>query len=187
MILWSIIRELKKNRENMPRFNLNQLSPKNQKELLDEFYLAVASLETIKEVKIFFKELLSVSEVVMLARRLLVAQMLISGLTFEEISERMGMGMDTIAHVQRWIVSGEGHKTAVKRLEGQKDRKERKKISLEEKYDPFGWYSIKKKYPAHFWPEKAVKEVSEILERYAKKQKKKKSIRNYYQRVKAKR
>lgn len=100
----------------MSRYNLRQLQEKHKKAVLNEFYSAVASLKNKKEVEKFFSELLDLNEIGMLSRRLLAAEKLFQGKTFEVIAQELKMGMDTIRRVSRWIEDGEGYKLVVSRL-----------------------------------------------------------------------
>jgi len=52
----------------------------------------------------------------MLARRLLAAKMLLDGCTYEEVSKRLKMGMDTIERINKNLNFGKGYKMVLKRL-----------------------------------------------------------------------
>ena len=107
----------------MPKYNIRKLQEKHQKALLNEFYQAVASLESKKEVEKFFTDLLDLNEIAMLSRRLLAAEKLYKKETFDKISEELKMGKDTIAKVNHWLNEGEGYKLVVKRLKQSKNKR----------------------------------------------------------------
>lgn len=161
----------------MAKFNSLKLSSLKEKEILDEFFGVITSLESIDEVKKFFIDLLNKQETIMLARRLMVAKLLNRGFTYDEVSGIMKMGKNTVANVARWFNYGnEGYKIALKRieeLENKAFKKENKRIDeltiLSPEY-------IKKKYASYFWPENAVKELMEKSEEISKKKTKRKSI-----------
>jgi TrpR-related protein YerC/YecD len=112
----------------MSRFPLRKLSPKKQRELLEGFFLTIASLKNIQEVRRFFKDLLEIDETAMLARRLQAAIRLLAGKTYQEISQELKMGMDTIDRVNRWLKHGsQGYRIAVERLKRKKLEEEKKK------------------------------------------------------------
>lgn len=90
----------------MARVKPKQLPQKEFHKLLDDFYSLIVLLETKEEVKNFFKELLSTSEAVMLARRIQIAEMLLAGFTYDEIRSKLKVGFSTIGSVQRWIDTG---------------------------------------------------------------------------------
>lgn len=104
----------------MSRYNLRKLQEKHKKAVLNEFYSAVASLRNKREAEKFFSDLLDLNEIGMLARRLLAAEKLEQGKTFEVISQELKMGMDTIGRVSRWLEDGEGYKLVISRLKKNK-------------------------------------------------------------------
>ena len=113
----------------MSRFDLYKLPTDKQKELLDRLFLAVASLSSYKEVKDFFKDLLTPQETTMFARRIKVAEMLLADKCYDEISKQLKIGLGTIARVHRWVNSERGgYKVAIeqlKKLDARAQRKER--------------------------------------------------------------
>lgn len=56
----------------------------------------------------FLKDLLNRQGRLMLIRRLLIAEMLIDGRTYQEISRRLKCGSTTVARVVRWLHFGRG-------------------------------------------------------------------------------
>lgn len=59
----------------MARKRFSKINTKEQYRILDEFWTMVALLETKDEVKGFFKDLLSATESIMLARRIQIARL----------------------------------------------------------------------------------------------------------------
>lgn len=100
----------------MPRYNLKKLSPKTRNVLFNEFCKGVLKLKTKNEAYDFFNDLFSFTEFGMLARRLLVAKMLIDGCTYDEISDQLKMGMDTIERINSNLNKGNGYRLVLKRL-----------------------------------------------------------------------
>lgn len=125
----------------------NQLSDFEKKKFLGEFYTMVSLLRGRDEVKKFFKDLLTLSEVVMISRRIQVAKMLLEGFGYEEIRKQLKVGKTTISQVEKWLNNGfGGYKEIIKRY---------RKKGVKWKADglpavPFSWQAIKKKYPLHF-------------------------------------
>ncbi len=161
----------------MAKFNPSKLSQPKEREILDEFFGVITSLESVDEVKKFFIDLLNKQETIMLARRLMVAKLLDRGFTYDEVSKIMKMGKNTVANVARWFNHGnEGYKIALKRIEELENkalRKENKKINESTILSP---EYIKKKYALYFWPENVVKELMEKSEENSKKKIKRKSV-----------
>lgn len=135
--------------------------------LLDEFYSIVTLLESKEEVKNFFKDLLSTSETVMIARRIQIAKLLMAGSSYETIKSEIGAGFATIGNVQRWLDAGFGG--YIKALENLNKKLGQKEIEYAK--SEFG--QIKKKYPAYFAISTAFKQLSQWAEEREKRKKKK--------------
>jgi TrpR-related protein YerC/YecD len=135
----------------MARTNPRNLDSKVLMKYLDLLWTSIAELKSRDEVKNFFKDLLSKTESVMLARRILIAQMLLSGKGYDEIKNEMKTSHATIANVQRWLESGfGGYEKAVENFEkavGKRLKKYDSKTGAEMPYS-FGW--LRKKYPIQF-------------------------------------
>lgn len=134
----------------MSRVNPRLIDSKDKMKYFDLFWTSIAQLETKEEVKQFFKDLLSESEAIMLARRLEIAKRLLDGESFDKIVKDLHVGMETISKVQGWLVSGfGGYEKAISGFNKELDRRFSKSKTVDKK-EPytFGW--LKQKYPLHF-------------------------------------
>ncbi|OGE81804.1 MAG: hypothetical protein A3H72_01805 [Candidatus Doudnabacteria bacterium RIFCSPLOWO2_02_FULL_48_8] len=133
-------------------YKLNaKLTKSEQNELFMKLARAVASLHNPVEVAQFLKDLLSEPESFMLARRLQIADLLMQGLTYEQIRKKIKVAYATIAKVQTWLqVYGEGYRTVIQRIN-------KPSIADEDETKPFA--KLKRKYPMYFWPELLLKEI----------------------------
>ncbi|MEA1937003.1 MAG: YerC/YecD family TrpR-related protein [Patescibacteria group bacterium] len=169
----------------MAKFHPKRLTSLKEKEILDEFFRVITSLESVEEVKIFFIDLLNKQETVMLSRRLMAARLLDKGFTQEDVSRIMKMGKSTVAGVARWFNYGnEGYKIALKRIEEMESKilkKENKKILESTALSP---EYIKKKYASYFWPEEAIGQLMEKSKEVSKKKAKKKSVIDNFKKTK---
>lgn len=117
---------------------------------LGEFYDMVSLLQSRTDVKNFFKDLLTLSEVVMISRRIQIAKMLLQGRTYDEIKESLKAGSSTIGQVDRWLNNGfGGYKDMIKKHSKVKKTKNEDGLIGDEN-TPLSLENIKKKYPAHF-------------------------------------
>lgn len=108
----------------------------------------VSLLKSREEVKNFFKDLLTLSEVVMISRRIQIAQMLLEGLGYEEIRKKLKVGFNTINQVERWLNNGfGGYRKTIMEYKRKKKRKENEDYLQEVPYSK-KW--VQKKYPLHF-------------------------------------
>lgn len=107
----------------MARINFLSLSPGEQEKILDRFFTAVSLLDSVEEARDFFLEVSNPNETAMFSRRLLIAERLLAGRTYEEIRRELGVGRDTIARVKGCLEIGRGgYKKVIeklKKLEGE--------------------------------------------------------------------
>lgn len=124
----------------------HNLTENQKKKYLGEFYSVVALLKTRDEAKRFFKDLLTLSEVVMISRRIQAAMMLLEEKTYDEIKKELKIGATTISQVERWLFDGFGGYKEI--LNKHKDNKTKNK-STKSEFEIFP-ARLKKKYPAYF-------------------------------------
>jgi TrpR-related protein YerC/YecD len=82
----------------------------------DELFEAIVKLENLDETRRFFRDLLTEPEILELANRWRVAQMLDKGIPYSDIEQATGMSSTTIARVSQWLNRGMGgYKLMLKR------------------------------------------------------------------------
>lgn len=115
---------------------------------LDTLYTAASAVKGRDAVKLFLKDLLTESERLMLGRRIMIARLLLRGISHYEVRQRIGVGYTTITRVERWLEDElPGYEQALKGLEKEMDRRA---VRAEIKDNPFSYAALKKKYPLHF-------------------------------------
>lgn len=106
-------------------------------------------LNSPEEVAEALSDLLTPKEIENLAKRLEIAQALVKGLDYSTIRDNLKVGYSTISRVNTWLnLSGQGYKIMLTRR-----KSEPKKISEQERYDPYSWHNIKRRYSMYFWPQ----------------------------------
>lgn len=99
----------------MAKYSEKKIPYTVQEKLMDTFCETLCKLKKKNAVRNFLKDLLNRQERAMLIRRLLIAELLLDGYTYQEIVDRLHCGMTTIARVERWLHFGrDGYKQAVK-------------------------------------------------------------------------
>jgi TrpR-related protein YerC/YecD len=134
----------------MPKVDPRKINSDTKKKYLDLLWSSIAKLETRSEVEVFFNDLLSESEALMLSRRIEIARRLLKGDSYDSIAQDLKMGMDTINRVQRWLIAGSGgYKKAIDKIS--KETGNRFEISEKEgSVKPYSFDWLKRKYPLHF-------------------------------------
>lgn len=74
----------------------------------DRLFEAILSLQSVEECYRLFDDLCTYNEVVAMAQRFQVAEMLAKGVTFTNISEKTGVSSATITRVNRCVHYGAG-------------------------------------------------------------------------------
>lgn len=157
----------------MAKFNPYLLSSKERKRIINQFYTSLILLDGEKEVKNFFEDLLTESELIMLARRLEIARMLIKGVGYQKIRTNLKVGFDNINAVNCWLRYGrKGYVSIIEKLEKFEKKKASLKTAKKEKSNVFDWYRVKRKFPANFWPKELLKKFDLEVDGYLNKAKK---------------
>ena len=88
------------------RVSSRRLLPNEQKELVGELCMAIASIGTLDNAVRFVVDLFSKQEIAMLAKRLKIAKLLLEGNKYQEIGNRLKVGTATIARIRVWLDEG---------------------------------------------------------------------------------
>ncbi len=92
--------------------------------MIDQLWLAIALLKDKKEVHDFLHDILTHTEIQMLAKRLQVVIMLEEGLTYEQIKSSLNVSEATISKIQNWKEAfGKGYTMVIERLKVRKRQK----------------------------------------------------------------
>ncbi len=97
----------------MPKVKVYSIDPREKYKITGELFEIIASLGTKKEVIEFLIGLLTPSEMLMVARRVQIAKLLLEGENdFEFIRRRMKVSNQTIVKVEHWL-RGDENKNAL--------------------------------------------------------------------------
>ncbi len=133
--------------------NIKKLNKQSQEDLFIRFARSLASIKNSEEAASFMRDLFTEQEILILSRRLEIAELLLEGLSYQNIRKLIPVSDSTIAKVQLWLtLHGEGFRVILQRT---------KKIegSSQKTGDAFSWASIKKRYPQYFWPQAVLQEI----------------------------
>lgn len=84
---------------------------------MEKFYKAILSLKNENECAGFFEDICTVKELKDMAQRLRVAQMLRDGMSYQNVSAKIGASTATISRVNRCLMYGNGgYNTVLERL-----------------------------------------------------------------------
>lgn len=80
----------------------------------NNFYKTVLELKDLEECRNFFEDICTIKELDAISQRLMVAELLNSGKTFNEIAEISGASSATISRVNKCLMYGSGYKSVLK-------------------------------------------------------------------------
>ena len=119
---------------------------------LDALYAAFGFAEEKNETKSFLNDVLTESEKVMIGRRILVAKKLLAGQSYREITREMGVGLDTVYKVKRWLGGRHsGIEKVVERVKKSARRFSKNKSEFRDYYPTSGLAEIKRRYKSYYW------------------------------------
>jgi len=125
----------------------SKLSKEDVGKIFYKLCLAISETKKPEEAASFLRDLLSLQEAEMIAKRLKIAELILKGNSYLDIRKILKVSYGTIARVQEWLkISGEGYRQAVTRTKG-------KDIEIEKTCSTINLSVIKRRYPMYYWPE----------------------------------
>lgn len=136
---------------------------------INNFWNLVTLLENKDQVASFLKDLLTHTEMKMLAKRIQIAKMLLDGHNYQTIRAYVKVTDSTIARISNLLeIGGDGLKTAINYLQKVESDIDKERMSVTP--------NLKKKYPDYFLPEIIADEIGKKMKSYKKKSSVKKDI-----------
>lgn len=146
----------------MPKVSRIRLDSKHLGFFINNFWSLITLLENKDQVKSFLKDLLTHTEMKMLAKRIQIAKMLLEGYNYQDIRNYVKVTDSTIARINNILeVEGEGLRTAINYLQKIEKEIERERMRITP--------DLKKKYPMYFLPEIVLEKVNKKLRSRKKK------------------
>lgn len=128
-------------------------SLKSKKKLaVDVLFKTAAGMTNKDSVITFARELLTEDEQVTIGRRILIAQMILSGKKQAEIREELGVSPNTFTRTRKWVEKEiPEYGKAIKEYKKQElDRLKKIKKKHYDRTTPFTSSDMRRRYPAHF-------------------------------------
>ena len=141
----------------------SQISNKEKGDLLQEFCEAISVLNNPEEIMNFITDLLTKQETIMVARRIKIAKMPISGESYQDIKNSLKVGLGTISKINQWLLeSGYGFRIIARRTKKEKSKK------IETESEPSELQKLKRRYPIMFWPQLLIKDINKTMNKKQK-------------------
>lgn len=131
---------------------IEKLTKEEQESLVFDLVHSLVQTQTVGEAALFVQDLLTKSEMKMLGKRLRIAKLLLSGMTYDEIEENLHASHTTVAKIAAWLAErGDGFRKIIERLPKQTQEKDWHERSE--------WDLFKRRYSLYFWPELLLEEI----------------------------
>ena len=126
------------------------MTKRESEELFYKLCVVVAETNKIDDAAKLLRDLLSITEVEMIAKRIKIAEMLLDGSTYREINELLKTSSATILKVQEWLnTSGSGYRKVIQKTKGRNLRNDTPLST----YNSSDWAELKRRLPMYFWPQ----------------------------------
>lgn len=136
---------------------------------INNFWNLVTLLENKDQVTSFLKDLLTHTEMKMLAKRIQIAKMLLEGHNYQTIRKYVKVTDSTIARISNLLeIGGNGLKTAISYLQKIESEIEKERMRITP--------NLKKRYLSYFLPEIVADEIGKKVKAYKKRNSIKKDI-----------
>ena len=112
----------------MAKVDYRELTSKERQAALDSLAEMIVLLKDKKQAREFIDRLLTPSEVVMLARRIGIANLLVHGASYVTIQEKLKVGVSTIRTVDQWLDHAIRDYHTIRAEHKAKQRLERKRV-----------------------------------------------------------
>ena len=94
---------------------------KNYLESAKDLFQSIIALDSVEECAAFFEDLCTIKEIIEMAKRLSVAELLDSKMSYNEIIAKTDISTATISRISKCYEYGDGgYKTVISRLKEQK-------------------------------------------------------------------
>jgi len=129
----------------MAKVRIYDVCDEERHELIGNFLESVISLKDRQDVIDFFVGLLTPSELLMISRRIKIAQEILEESSYFDIQEKLGVGSLTVAKTEKWLRKGDEkrQKRIIKALQSAKEisNKKNKNKDRVASYDPLDKYA----------------------------------------------
>ena len=142
----------------------SKISISERQKLLEEFCEALSILKDPQEIMNFITDLLTKQEIIILAKRIKIAKLLIEGKNYREIERSLKVSHGTIAKINYWLLeSGEGFRIVTERT-----KKETPRPPTSWDYALEDWRRFRRRYPLMFRPQLLIEDIIKTMNKRQK-------------------
>ena len=144
---------------NIMKFETKKIRSDIKSKCLDALYAALDLAKERNEIKSFVNDILTEGEKVMFGRRILIAKKLLIGQPRRKIVAELGVGLDTVYRVKKWLSSRhKGYEKVVEKVK-KAVRLVKRKSEFKDYYPTSGLAEIKRRYRSYYWLSNLLDEI----------------------------
>jgi uncharacterized protein YerC len=121
----------------MAKVDYRAVEPAKRREMMEQLATVFATLRNKDSIRFLLERLLTESEAVMITRRLRIAELLVGGLTYDQIKRKLRVGTSTIRDVDGWLTDAAYEYHLIREEQRHKARSQRKKRHTQKTIDGF--------------------------------------------------
>ena len=129
------------------RRRIIKIKDKEKKATLEALYKATDRIKGNDAVKVFINDILTESEQITIGRRILIANLILTGQTYAEIHNQLGVSPNTFSRIRQWLTGR--FPDYDQTLKVTSPTPGSTKIGYT-KVTPFSFEHLQKKFPLHF-------------------------------------
>src|SRR3989344_1702126 len=128
---------------------------------LDALYAALNLAKERNEIKSFINDILTEGEKVMVGSMILIAKRLLAGQPHRKIVAEMGVGLDTVYRVKKWLGGRhKGYEMVVEKIKKAVRPVVKRQSGFKDYYPTSGFAEIKRRYKSYYWLSDLLDEIN---------------------------
>ena len=128
---------------------------------LDALYVALDLAKERNEIKSFINDILTEGEKIMVGRRILIARRLLIKQPYRKIVAEMGVGLDTVYRVRKWLDGRhKGYEMVVEKIKKAVRPVVKRQSGFKDYYPTSGFAEIKRRYKSYYWLSDLLDEIN---------------------------
>ncbi len=126
---------------------ISKIKEKEKKATLEALHESANRIKGDDAVRIFISDILTESEQITVGRRLLIANLILTGQTYSEVHNQLGVSPNTFSRIRQWLTGR--FPDYDKTLKETAPTPKKTKV-IYTRVAPFSFAHLKKKYPMHY-------------------------------------
>ena len=143
------------------KFETKKIKNDIKSKCLDALYAALDLAKERNEIKSFINDILTEGEKIMVGRRILIAKRLLTREPRRKIVAEMGVGLDTVYRVKKWLGGRhKGYEKVIEKIKKAVRSSAKRKLELRDYYPTSGLAEIRRRYKSYYWLSDLLDEIN---------------------------